>query len=164
MLKRRFVATDALVEWYTRDHLTHAEIGEKIGRTARAVCERLASAGITSEQGEWVDVLCAFCEEPLRVTRKRWRRSRRLYCRPQHYYAARVNPAYIRSVYGTQLARAVVSQHFPLMPEYIVHHLDGNNRNNDLANLVVYISHSDHMKGHHGQAVEPIWRGADVRV
>jgi len=68
----------------------------------------------------------------------------------------------IERLVGIRLARAVVAQHYPLTREQVVHHVDGNQRNNDLVNLEVYASQADHMAVHHGQAVEPVWRLAGL--
>ena len=44
----------------------------------------------------------------------------------------------------------------------VVHHKDGNDRNNDRSNLAVYASQSDHLKAHHGKTpVTPVWDGAN---
>ena len=57
------------------------------------------------------------------------------------------------------MARKAVSEYIDLMPGYVVHHKDGDTTNNQLANLAVYRSNSDHMTMHHGGLVRPIWDG-----
>ena len=52
-----------------------------------------------------------------------------------------------------------MGQYFHLEPQHIVHHKDSNQRNNDLANLLVFASASDHLKHHHGSKVSPLWDG-----
>ena len=100
----------------------------------------------------------------MRITRKRWRTRTRLFCSATHYWASREKPGYVESRRGGQLARAVVIQHFQVLEsEHVVHHVDGDQRNNDLRNLEVYATHGEHMRHHHGRKVEPLWRGADHR-
>jgi hypothetical protein len=41
-----------------------------------------------------------------------------------------------------------------------VHHKDSDNHNNELWNLAVFASTSDHLKHHHGHKIEPLWDGA----
>jgi len=157
------VISDDLIRLYTKDHLTLAEIGARIGMSRAGVWNRLKQAGIRAEQSEWVEWHCAYCGVPMRVRRKRWRTRQRLHCSTEHYYAALENPTLVLSPRGTRLARAIVSQHFPLQPEHRVHHIDADQTHNDLANLEVYASSGDHHANHRGKQIPPIWKGSSHR-
>lgn len=120
---------------------------------------------VRSRRGERVEMPCGYCHAPVFVRPKKSTVLLSAYCSREHYYAKRradgAGSATWR--YGSMLARAVVAQHFALKPKHIVHHEDRDERNNDLRNLWVFASHSDHMKHHHGASVMPIWKGSDLR-
>lgn len=162
MPRQRTALSADLVRLYTVEHLTLAEIGERIGMTRQSVWLRLQRLGVAASRGTWLSWPCAYCGSPMQVRRKRWRSRQRLYCSSEHYYAALENPTLVLSRHGTRLARAIVSQHFDLDSEHVVHHVDGNERHNDLANLEVYASSADHHRIHRGRAVAPIWAGTSV--
>jgi hypothetical protein len=153
---------DHIIALYTKQHLTLRQIGVQVGMSAQGVQKRLQRNGITSDQGEWVETVCDFCGSPLRVTRSRWRSTTKNHCNPACYYASLENPGYHPCRQGQRLARALVAQHFPLLPDHVVHHWDGNTRNNDRSNLAVFASQSDHMAHHRGRSVAPIWDGRSL--
>ena len=160
MFRRNQVDPLQVVVWYTREHLTMQQIGVLIGRTRARVCQILKREGIVASQGTWVDRVCAYCGVAMKVRRVLARRNVESFCHAEHFYASRENPTYHPWRQGQRLARAVVSQYFTLLPGHIVHHKDGDNRNNDRSNLAVYASHGDHITHHHGKkTVAPIWDG-----
>ena len=65
---------------------------------------------------------------------------------------------------GQRIARARVQKHFSLGPHNVVHHLDRDNRNNDLSNLWVFATSSEHMSFHRGGEGKPIWKGSDAQA
>lgn len=161
-LRRPDVDTAELVRLFTELHLTLREIGRMVGMTAQGVSRRLRKAGTKAQAGTWITKPCAYCGIELKRQRSRSHRRENWYCCNEHYYAARSNPQFAKWRHGSRLARAIVSQHYPLSPVEIVHHKDGDERNNDISNLAVYASNSDHMAAHHGRAIEPVWDGATV--
>ena len=52
------VDTQYVVVLYTERHLTMQQIGDMLGLTKQAIYKRLRKAGITSDQGEWVECVC----------------------------------------------------------------------------------------------------------
>ena len=158
-LKRPDVDTDQLARLYTEQHLTLRAIAARVGISAQAVRARLLRVGITARDGTHVTRRCAFCGVLVERVRCKARRVR-VYCTAEHYYADLGQSGYLPHRHSSRLARAIVAQHVTLLPEHIVHHVDGNQRHNDLANLWVFASQADHMAHHRGRAVEPLWRGA----
>ena len=156
---RKKVQTQDVVVRYTKLHQTMEEIGQHYGVTRQAILKHLRKAGVSSQEGERVNVECSMCGKEFSVTRKRWKQTEKYHCSNDCYILRRSSPEYMPWRQGTRLARALVSQYFPLRPEHIVHHEDKNQRHNQLENLRVFANQSDHLKYHHGRAVEPIWDG-----
>lgn len=163
MDRRKDIDTLEIVKLYTEAHLTVRAIGRLVGMSGAGVNKRLHRAGITSGQGERVERLCAYCGVKISRPRSRALSHPKVFCCANHYYADRANPNFHEWRQGSRLARALVAQHYPLSPVEIVHHLDGNQRHNDLANLAVYATQSDHIAVHHGRKIEPTWRGIDTQ-
>jgi len=159
------ISTEEIVNLYTIKHLTLREISNHYGNiTAMGVQKRLKSAGITSKDGEWAKTHCSFCGKPMEIRRKRWFRNKESFCTTECFYANRENPGYHPWRQGQRLARAIVSQWFRLSPGNIIHHVDGNCRNNDLSNLMVFNNHSEHLKHHHGKSkTMPTWDGSKIK-
>ena len=136
-----------------------AKIGELAGMSRVAVRKRLLKAGIdTSKKGAcWVDCFCAYCYKPIKVLRALWHQNKQHYCGSECYYAFLANPKYVESRQGERIARKIVATLFPLEPQHIVHHIDGNEGNNELTNLLVYACQADHMRAHRGSEDKPIW-------
>ena len=160
MSRRNQVDPLQVVVWYTKDHLTMEQIGRLIGKTRQRVCQVLKQAGITASQGTWVSRACGFCGVEIKVRRVLARKNTESFCHAEHYYASRENPSYRPWKQGQRLARAIVSQHFTLLPGHVVHHKDSDNHNNNRENLMVFASNAEHIAHHHGKsAVVPLWDG-----
>jgi len=159
--KKRHIKTQDIVVMYTIQHLSSCEIQRLLGMSRTSIMKRLRNAGATTDQGEWVNVICDFCGTQYRLVRSRWRKTEKHYCKAECYYAAIENPGYHPWRQGQRLARAVISQYFSIQPEHIPHHKDGDCRNNNLNNLMVYASQSDHIKAthHNNKNIKPLWDG-----
>jgi len=157
-MNKNKVETQHIVVMYTEKHLTGQQIGDMIGMSRAGVMKRLRKAGIKADQGEHVTCICDYCGSECSTTRARWRRTARQYCGEQCYYKSRENPAYLPWRQGQNIARQIVNHYFKLQSHHVVHHIDGDNTNNKLSNLMVFESQSDHMTYHHGiHTVTPIW-------
>lgn len=151
------INTDYLVKLYIVDHLTLREIGKRLKISHSGVAKRLKLAGITSEQGEWVNKECDFCGKEYKITRARQGNK---YCSRVCYSTAITSPQSHIWRHGQRLARLIVRQHFDLHDGHVVHHIDGDDRNNDRSNLAVYASQAEHISAHRGGKVKPLWAGA----
>lgn len=164
-MKQSKLPPQDVVYHYTVNHLTYEEIGKLYGVTRQAVYKVIKKQGITTQQGEHVDCECAYCGKSFTKTRKRWKSTMYHYCSENCYFASRENPAYLPWRQGLRLARAIVGQHFQLQPGHVVHHVDGNNHNNNLSNLWVFASNAEHTAFHHGKRrVDPLWKGEHAVV
>ncbi len=164
MDRKKHVNTLYLVDLYTVKHLTLRQIAGIVGMSAPGVMARLRRAGVRASDGTWVNAACAFCGQQVKKSRAVARQHLKSYCNSECYYASLEANPYRPWRQGSRVARALVAQHFALDPDHIVHHEDGDQRNNDLANLRVFASQADHMAYHRGRKVKPIWDGRTVRA
>ncbi len=149
-----------IIRHYTKDHLTLREIGRLEQVSAVAVFKVLKRHGIHRTDGTWVQTTCGHCHAPITVKRAVWRKRQHSYCDTDCYFAKRKNPKYFQSRHGQRKARlAVRAAGFPLLKSHVVHHHDGDNRNNAIQNLAVFESQRDHMRFHHTGQPDPIWDG-----
>lgn len=162
-MRQKNVKTQDIVVWYTENHLTLRQIAKLAGMSAPGVHKRLIRAGILREQGTWVELVCDTCGKPFRCRRAVWRKSKEHFCSRNCVAISLENPRYFQWRQGQRIARAIVSQYFQIPQGAIVHHKDSDTRNNNLGNLAVFASHSDHLKHHHGKSkVTPIWDGSTL--
>jgi len=167
MNRKSRIAPQDVVVMSTVQHLTPAEIAVLAGISRQQVGKILRTQGINTSKGPGgacrVIIECAMCGKTMEISRKKWGKWVKHYCSNECYYASRSNPNYYQWRHGSRIARIIISQYYPIQPEHVVHHIDGDERNNDRDNLLLFASHSDHMKHHHGKNhVEPIWDGRKV--
>lgn len=149
-----------MVRLYTEEHLTYRQIGKRFGVSHTWIGQQIRGAGISREQGTWVEYACDHCGERVRKVRSQARGRQWHFCRAECYWAfleakGRYNPWR----QGQRIARAVVAKYVELQEDWVVHHWDGDNRNNAVQNLGVFASQADHMRHHRGGKVDPVWDG-----
>lgn len=166
------VSTEDLVELVNRKGLPMAEVMELTGMTRQGIWKRLKKVGehvLRRAPGgapcKVVEQSCAFCGAPVKKYRKRMGQGAQMkaYCNMQCYADSLATHPYVEWRQGCRRARVLVSQHYPLQDEQIVHHKDGDQRNNALANLMVFASNADHVAHHRGRAVPVLFDGAMIR-
>lgn len=169
---RKTVSTQDLVVLVNKLDLPLAEVEERTGMTRQAIWKRMKREGVLDPRrapgGARRKVVlkpCAFCGEAIQRYKKRLLQANQMnaFCGQECYMASLEQHPYEEWRHGTRLARAVVAQHFKLELGHIVHHEDGNQRNNDLSNLTVFASHSDHMAHHRGRKIKPLFEGKHYR-
>ena len=160
-MRQNKLETQDVVVMYTQQHLTLRQIAPLVGMTAQAILKRLRKAGVRRTDGTHVQTECGTCGNLVDRTRKRWKINRQSFCNTDCYAVYLQNPSYNPWRQGSRIARAIVAEHFRLLPEHVVHHEDANQRNNDLRNLKVFASQSDHLRYHHGNPnAIPLWDGS----
>ena len=164
MPKQPQVNTERLVEYYTEQHLTLAEIGRLVGMSRPGVWKRLQAAGIEARQGEHVQTWCDHCGKKFDRTRRQYRNQKKHYCTEECYHASLYSPAYQPDRHGQRNARKVVSRHFNLQPKQIVHHVDKDCANNKIENLWVFACQADHLRYHRSGRPEPLWKGEQAQA
>jgi len=155
-----------VVVLYTIQHLSCAQIAPIAGVSRQWIWRILKTCGVDTGKGEGgatrVKFECDFCGKPSEMHRARWRSNIKHYCCEPCYFASLENPGYHPWRQGQRLARAIVSQYFNLQNGNVVHHKDGDNRNNDRSNLAIYQFQADHMNHHRNGKAQPIWDGANL--
>jgi len=140
-----------IIEAYTIDLWPATEIAEVIGCTRMAIYNLLKKYGVDTSGGQ-IAVSCTTCGVEMMRTRKRVRTQRNHFCSTDCYTsfldAGKTSSPNERRR-GQRRARAVVSQHFDVLPGHTVHHEDSNPLNNMLSNLRVFATQGDHIKYHH---------------
>lgn len=154
-----------VVDYFTKQHLTMREIGRLEGISAPAVCKMLQRHGISASAGTWVQLTCPICHQSFRRERGRYKRTRVPTCSLTCYRRRRAAQTIPSSFYwrqGMRIARQAVRRAgFPLTRTHVVHHVDGDHRNNALPNLWVFKDASAHQRFHHGgRHIAPVWMGA----
>ena len=164
-MKRIKLPIEEIKSLYLTHHLAPAQIAILAGVTRQAIWKALKKEGVdtSKDKGCNIECTCDYCGKPIKKTRAYWRRHSQHFCCDEHYYASRCNPNYSQWRQGQRLARAIVSQYFRLEKENVVHHKNGDNRNNDKSNLAIFLNQSEHMRYHHGKSkVNPIWDGSSL--
>ncbi len=160
--KPRLISTQKIITAFTEQHLTMRQIGKLYNLSAPAISKRLQKAGITSDKGEWINTKCSFCSKPLQVPRHKWKKFTNHYCNTDCRALDLSSPESIKLKQGQRLARVIIRTYFPdIQPENPILHKDGNDFNNDRANLLVFKNQAElmaYLQGN-GSKVKPIWEG-----
>lgn len=145
---------------WVEERMSLRKISNLAGITPPAVRKRLISMGVdtTKATGLWIELKCPQCKKKFKRVRCQVAKSK--YCSDKCYHAKLGQNNYKPNRHGQRTARKNVSQYFKLKKGHIVHHVDGNNLNNKMHNLWVFMSQSDHLRWHRrGEeaGVKPIW-------
>lgn len=124
----------------------------------------LRDYGIDPAKGYRVIRECAVCGTEVKIRRGRARTTRNTYCSHECWlaYLASLGDTYKPNSYGCRAAKRTVSEVWPYYSPkagHIVHHINKDQADNRICNLMVFASQRDHMRHHRGIASEPIWRG-----
>jgi hypothetical protein len=136
---------------YLVEHLTMAQIGSELGKTRQAIWYLIRKYGIDVSKAERFDVRCDICSKVFSLTRKRFTKSIKHFCSRGCYKKYLHNPDYIGWRNGQRIGRYTLESSLQrrLRPGEVVHHIDGNDMNNELGNLMLFSSPSEHLAFHH---------------
>ena len=155
-----------IIAAFTIELIPAVEIAKQHSMTRQGVYKVLKRNQVDVSASGKVIVSCLCCRVEMKRFRCQVRKSKRLFCSIECYYAyleaAQGKGPYIQNRHGQRIARELVSEHFSLMPSHIVHHEDRNCLNNQLDNLTVFANQGDHTRHHRGHESEPIWTGSEL--
>lgn len=155
---------EQMVDEYSSGRATAAELAERFGVSRQYVHRVVRAAGVAPRgRRKRVKRKCAHCGKTIEVHYFRSKRTRRMFCSKEHYWAELGKSGYVASRQGQREARAAVRAVFDLLDGDVVHHIDGDQGNNELSNLMVFRDHADHMRWHRGGEAKsgavPLFRG-----
>ena len=140
---------------YEERLMTLQMIGDEYGVSRQAVLKYLRKHGVdTSDRLR--DVKCVQCGKEMKRTRKRARVTKRPCCSPACYKELIKNPNYQDSRQGCRIAHRVIEEYVCPPENYISHHVDGDEFNNEKGNLWVFRTNADHMRYHRGGESEAL--------
>lgn len=168
---RKPIVDERAIDMWYKDHWSLRMIGKYFSVSGTAVHKYLRKHGVdTSKAATRVNCICMTCSKPFQMCRAYFRERLLVYCSPECYYQSIRNPGYISSRQGMRVARETVRSLWRgFRMQYLVHHIDGNESNNDPCNLMVFANNSDHMRWHRAGGIEsgvvPLWSGnSAIRV
>jgi hypothetical protein len=139
-------------------------ISDEIGFSRQGIKKALNLAGVdTSKDATWQNLECPQCGEMFKKSRALTRNHPgKMYCNSKCYYDSIHNPNFVQWRHGTRIARDVISEYMDIPDMAVAHHEDGNERNNDVRNLMLFANQSDHGKWHRAanHGVSPIFNGS----
>ena len=154
--------TELVVELHKTDLYSLQMIADKVGVSRQAIKKYLNKRGYdTSKANATKEVECTYCQKVFKRLRCLRRQTVNPYCSTECCGKGVANPEYIQNRQGQRIARREVAYYFRLQQKHVVHHKDGNNRNNDIDNLMVFKDQADHVRWHRlgetASLVVPLW-------
>lgn len=149
---------DAIIEDYTINLKPMAAIAVEYGMSRQGIHKLLRKEGVDTTK-HLIKVTCCACGKEMERPKCQVRNRKRLFCSDDCYkaYLNSIGDGYRPWRQGQRVARNIVSKVFKLEEGHVVHHIDKNNWNNELPNLMVLRNQGDHVRLHRGFDVEPLW-------
>lgn len=151
---------DIVESWQNLVRMT--DIAKQYDLSRQRIWQVLNAAGVDTSKGKII-VTCDECGKEFERHKGQVRKRRRCFCSNDCYYIwlAGRSADYKPWRHGMRIARRVASEWFTLKQKNVVHHEDGNNKNNNLDNLKAFRNQADHLRYHRGFNVQPIWEGCN---
>lgn len=142
-----------------------SEIAKRYGVSRSGIYEVLKRGGVDTSKGGPNIVLfvsCVVCGKVVPKYRSEVRRTKKVMCSQDcvSVYQKHGGAATIAHKANQAVAEAVVSKHFALRPDNVIHRENGNENDNDPRNLKVFVSQGDHIRYHQGAIVPILWDGS----
>ena len=159
MSKRKL--DEKVVEMYDKEMLPCSVIAKKYGTSRTAVWNYLKARGVDTSN-RLRESKCDQCGKEIKRPRGQIRDRIHHFCSNECYWKFIKNDNYQDSRHGCRIGKEVISKvlNIYVYQKGVVHHVDGDDYNNDIKNLWMFKNHSDHMKYHrYGGPVEA-WIGS----
>lgn len=150
---------DTIIKDYTINLIPIIDIAKQYGVTRQAIYKILKRYEIDTRNGK-MTVSCTACGTEFERHRCQIRKRKRVFCSDvcYHTYLGTITSSTYRPWrQGQRIAIAEVSKVFKILDGMVVHHVDNNNWNNGLDNLMVFKNQGDHIRYHRGFDVDPVW-------
>ena len=138
------------------------EIANSYNVSRQAIIKLLRKSGVDTSKHR-IQAECKTCGGQLLRNRRKLATTNSLFCCRECYYSFLHRLNFKPSRNGCREAVKIVAQYFCLRPDNVVHHVDGDQSNNELSNLMVFENPKDHLRHHRGFEIKPIWRGDRVK-
>jgi hypothetical protein len=158
-----------IVTMYVGEHKSAGMIADIVGKVTRqGIWKILRRNGVDTRKrhGTRVKVNCDFCNKDFELRRCEWRnRKKHKFCSHKCYcdYFRTTSSYYWR--HGCRIGRLelapVLKEIYGIVPEFVIHHKDGDDRNNNRGNLMAFPNQSDHLKFHRGGIACTLLDGAN---
>lgn len=166
MSKQTGLTKEQLEDMYLVKHLTYQEIGDAFKVTRQCIYKAVKRFGIDTANGERFMVKCDYCDKEYSLTRGRYNAQRAHYCSEECYYGhkASILPKRAYNRQAKRIARAVMEHHLrrPLVKDETIHHIDGDEFNNSVENLMLFCNQSEHLRYHHQLRFATLDKGGEA--
>lgn len=124
-------------------------VARDLGITRQGLYKRFRKLGlVVTAKRAILTVTCTTCSREFERRRCHARAVHKQYCSSECYRQAIRRPEYRQHRQSSRKARRVVREFYRLLDTDVVHHMDGDDTNNEPSNLMVFGSHADHMRWH----------------
>lgn len=158
--KRSKVDVTAMKVMLMDEHRHVQEVADTFGVSRQRIYQLRRENNINIHRP--IEKICKKCGKEFTVNRSRARNKEGVYCSTSCYIDDRREFAdYQPNRQGQRIARKTIEQSLGYsLPDWcVVHHEDGDNANNNLDNLTVFPSQTEHLRYHHskryGTATKP---------
>ncbi len=151
----------AIIEGFEIELRSMIDLAKEYRVCRQNIYRILKNSGVDTTKRRY-PVICYVCDAKLSRTKGRIKQLSRHFCSLGCYHAfLQAGGTGVDNRYGRKIARHKVGKVFDLQPKYVVHHLDRDNNNNLLSNLVVFKDQGDHVRYHRDFEIKPIWEGSN---
>lgn len=147
-----------VIRLYVEELIPMARLAKQYCISRQAIHKLIRKAGVNILAASKITTVCKQCNRPVTKVRCQFRNTNSIFCSRQCYYEwLRSGNQYIEDRPGSRQSRKIVAAVFDLQSGNIVHHIDGNQANNSLDNLLVFKNQGDHVRHHRGITVPILW-------
>jgi hypothetical protein len=137
------------IDMFNKQLMSCNQIAKSFNVSRPTIWKYLRKHGVnTSKDNSFA--ICKQCGISFKKTRCRIRNTTHQFCSRVCYFNYIKNPNYNSHRQGQRIARQVFEREICFTHDWVIHHADGNNDNNNIKNLWAFQKQSDHMKYHRG--------------